>query len=75
MRPLVLMSLESQWGAKLRQPKRGSSGGAGGDGGTFAFCEETLSVLCGLADSILLPGGSDIDPANFREEPLSSQWS
>jgi putative glutamine amidotransferase len=74
MRPLVLMSCGIDPGGARFEGNLSYVEAVEGAGGSVMvapsrLCEETLSVLCGLADSILLPGGNDIDPANFGEEP------
>ncbi|MGI6083184.1 MAG: gamma-glutamyl-gamma-aminobutyrate hydrolase family protein [Limnochordia bacterium] len=74
MRPLVLMSCGIESGADRFQGGLSYVAAVEGAGGSVMVapprvCEKTLSTLCELADAILLPGGNDVDPASYGQEP------
>lgn len=74
MRPLVLISCGIDSGGAKYEGSLSYVEAVEGAGGSVMvapprLCEETLSMLCGLADGLLLPGGNDVDPASFGEEP------
>ncbi|NLN18574.1 MAG: gamma-glutamyl-gamma-aminobutyrate hydrolase family protein [Firmicutes bacterium] len=74
MRPLVLMSCSIDSGGTMFQGGLSYVAALEGAGGSVMVVpprtgEETLSTLCKMADAILLPGGNDVDPAHYGEEP------
>lgn len=75
MRPLVLMSCGVDAGGGRFEGSLSYVQAIEGAGGSVVVVppgqsESTLCRLCQLADCILLPGGNDVDPGHFGEEPI-----